>query len=186
MDMIKAIYIFIGVALVAAVASIFLAQRASAPEEAPVVELPVEVMCTADAMQCPDGSYVGRTGPECAFVCPEAVIPAPDKSDLIVLDSPLPNAVVSSPLTLTGKARGGWFFEASFPVTLTNWDGLIIGESYITAQGEWMTTEYVSFEGTLEFTNTEYGDYGFFILQKDNPSGEPQFDDAIEFKVLFK
>ena len=29
------------------------------------------VACTADAMQCPDGSYVGRSGPNCEFVCPE-------------------------------------------------------------------------------------------------------------------
>lgn len=29
-----------------------------------------EVFCTADAMQCPDGSWVGRTGPKCEFVCP--------------------------------------------------------------------------------------------------------------------
>lgn len=28
------------------------------------------VFCTMDAMQCPDGSYVGRTGPNCEFVCP--------------------------------------------------------------------------------------------------------------------
>ena len=28
------------------------------------------VMCTMDALQCPDGSYVGRTGPACEFVCP--------------------------------------------------------------------------------------------------------------------
>ncbi len=28
------------------------------------------VACTADAKQCPDGSYVGRTGPKCEFVCP--------------------------------------------------------------------------------------------------------------------
>jgi len=28
------------------------------------------VFCTADAMQCPDGSWVGRTGPKCEFVCP--------------------------------------------------------------------------------------------------------------------
>ncbi|OHA89382.1 MAG: hypothetical protein A3B03_00125 [Candidatus Zambryskibacteria bacterium RIFCSPLOWO2_01_FULL_42_41] len=27
------------------------------------------VACTADAMQCPDGSWVGRTGPNCEFVC---------------------------------------------------------------------------------------------------------------------
>lgn len=29
------------------------------------------VICTADAMQCPDGTYVGRSGPNCEFVCPE-------------------------------------------------------------------------------------------------------------------
>ena len=25
--------------------------------------------CTMDAKMCPDGSYVGRTGPNCEFVC---------------------------------------------------------------------------------------------------------------------
>ncbi|MEZ4103433.1 MAG: Gmad2 immunoglobulin-like domain-containing protein [Candidatus Paceibacterota bacterium] len=104
----------------------------------------------------------------------------------IFLDNPLENEVVQSPLMIKGMAPGNWFFEASAPVVLTNWDGLIIGESYITAKGDWMTTEYVPFEGTLEFTNTEYGNYGFLILKKDNPSGEAEFDDAIEFKVLFK
>lgn len=28
------------------------------------------IFCTADAFQCPDGSFVGRTGPDCEFVCP--------------------------------------------------------------------------------------------------------------------
>lgn len=28
------------------------------------------VACTMDAKQCPDGSYVGRTGPNCEFICP--------------------------------------------------------------------------------------------------------------------
>lgn len=35
----------------------------------PVTEEPV--FCTADAMLCPDGTYVGRTGPNCEFVCPQ-------------------------------------------------------------------------------------------------------------------
>ncbi len=26
-----------------------------------------ETVCTADAMLCPDGSYVGRSGPNCTF-----------------------------------------------------------------------------------------------------------------------
>ena len=29
------------------------------------------VICTEDARQCPDGSWVGRTGPKCEFVCPK-------------------------------------------------------------------------------------------------------------------
>jgi hypothetical protein len=28
------------------------------------------IVCTADAQQCPDGSWVGRSGPDCSFVCP--------------------------------------------------------------------------------------------------------------------
>lgn len=32
---------------------------------------PGPVACTADAMQCEDGSWVGRTGNDCKFVCPE-------------------------------------------------------------------------------------------------------------------
>ena len=30
-----------------------------------------KVVCTMDAKQCPDGSYVGRSGPDCEFVCPQ-------------------------------------------------------------------------------------------------------------------
>ena len=44
----------------------------------PVNPAPVEnvketetVVCTMDAMMCPDGTYVGRTGLKCEFVCPE-------------------------------------------------------------------------------------------------------------------
>jgi hypothetical protein len=36
------------------------------PSAAPVTE------CTNEAMQCPDGTSVGRTGPNCEFVCPKA------------------------------------------------------------------------------------------------------------------
>lgn len=31
---------------------------------------PEPIACTMDAMMCPDGSYVGRSGPNCQFVCP--------------------------------------------------------------------------------------------------------------------
>lgn len=104
----------------------------------------------------------------------------------LFINNPSLEKVVESPLVLEGRAPGNWFFEASAPVVVTNWNGLIIGEGFITAEGDWMTTDYVSFSGSINFTNTEYGDYGFVILKKDNPSGESQFDDSIEFKVLLK
>lgn len=48
------------------------------PSRMPVKDLPVSsapgkpaTMCTMDAKQCPDGSWVGRSGPNCEFVCPK-------------------------------------------------------------------------------------------------------------------
>lgn len=109
----------------------------------------------------------------------------------IVVTSPEPNAVIASPLTVTGEAPGFWFFEATFPIVVVNWDGLIIGESYAQAQGEWMTQEMVPFVGTVEFDNgsvveeAKQAIVGALILQRDNPSGLPENDDAIEFSIRF-
>ena len=36
--------------------------------------------------------------------------------DRIRVNNPRPNQTISSPLTVTGEARGSWYFEASFPV----------------------------------------------------------------------
>ncbi len=122
---------------------------------------------------------------------PGGVTPTPASlDDLIVVDSPLPGATVSSPLTITGKARGNWYFEASFPVVLTDWDGRIITQGIAQAQGEWMTADYVPFTATLTFNPPTPGDpaanRGSLILKKDNPSGLPQNDAALELPVLFK
>lgn len=108
---------------------------------------------------------------------------------VVRLVSPRPDEVVQSPLVIRGEARGSWFFEASFPITLTNWDGLIIADGIATAQGEWMTEDYVPFEGILEFEQpNDIGDFsrrGALILQKDNPSGLPEHSDALEITIFF-
>lgn len=114
-----------------------------------------------------------------------------EKTDIIRINTPRPNQVVSSPLTITGEARGSWFFEASFPVVLTDWDGLIIAQGIATANppagGDWMTSEFVPFEATLTFTpdKNAYSYKGTLILHKDNPSGLPEHDDALEIPVVF-
>ncbi len=110
-----------------------------------------------------------------------------EKSDLIRLASPRPNETISSPLVVRGEARGSWFFEASFPVTLVNWDGLIIAQGYAMTSSEWMTTDFVPFEGTIEFEfdPNSYNNRGYLILNKDNPSGLPEHDDALEIPIYF-
>ena len=109
----------------------------------------------------------------------------PTQTEPIYLITPQPNEVIKSPLIIKGEARGNWFFEGSFPVMLTNWDGLIIAEGIAKAQGDWMTTEFVPFTATLEFKTPTYKNNGSLILKKDNPSVLPEHDAALEIPVLF-
>lgn len=151
----------------------------------------IMTVCTMDALICPDGTALSRSGPNCEFpACPEVStkpnVPSTEET-LIILESPTEGNIVTSPLTLRGKARGNWFFEASFPIAIVNWDGLIVGEGYATAEGDWMTTEFVPFTATVTYTLDPATPYarGAIILRKDNPSGLPEHDDALEVPIVF-
>jgi len=116
---------------------------------------------------------------------------SPESSDEVIrISSPKDGDEISSPLTIKGEARGFWFFEGDFPIILTDWDGRIIAESYATAKGEWMTEDFVEFEGIIEFAKPEdigeFSKRGSLILQRDNPSGLPENDDAREITIYFK
>ncbi|EKD32941.1 MAG: hypothetical protein ACD_76C00109G0004 [uncultured bacterium] len=61
-------FIVLAILLVAGMI-IFVAKKIVVPIASPVA-------CTMEAKQCPDGSYVGRTGPNCEFAaCPSQVSP---------------------------------------------------------------------------------------------------------------
>jgi hypothetical protein len=107
------------------------------------------------------------------------------QGDLIRLENPEWGAEVSSPLQISGMARGNWFFEGDFPIILTDWDGKIIAEGYATAVSEWMTHEFVPFTGELTFDSETVSGNGSLILQKDNPSDLPENDAALEIPVGF-
>ncbi|MBL7045593.1 MAG: hypothetical protein ISR99_00980 [Parcubacteria group bacterium] len=109
-----------------------------------------------------------------------------EKIDLVSLSSPRPNEIIESPLEIVGEARGTWFFEGDFPVVLTDWDGRIIAEGFASADGDWMTEEFVGFIATLEFEYPTVYNRGSLILMKDNPSGLPEYDDALEVPIHFK
>jgi hypothetical protein len=168
---------------VIAIALVFTEEHAIAPS--PDTEKPNGIACTMEALLCPDGSAVGRVAPNCEFApCPEVsenVVSDP----MIVVAYPKEGDIITSPVTITGKARGNWFFEASFPITIVNWDGLIIGEGIATAQSDWMTEDFVPFTATISYkiaSNTPYA-RGAIILKKDNPSGLSEHDDSREIMV---
>lgn len=106
-------------------------------------------------------------------------------SDLIRLETPGPNAVIQSPVEVSGRARGGWYFEGTFRVVLVDWDGRILAEGPATAEGEWTTAGFVPFHATLDFEKPSYGERGTLILRKANPSGRPENDDALEVPIRF-
>lgn len=121
----------------------------------------------------------------------EVAVEEENGEELIRLTTPTADAVIESPLTIEGEARGQWYFEATFPIILTDWDGLIIAEGFATAQDEWMTTNFVPFTAELEFTSPytegdpDFMKRGSLILQKANASGLPEHDDALEITVWF-
>ncbi len=136
----------------------FFQEEAAAPTPTP-----------SDALKIP----IGRTGP---------------LSHQVTISLPQKDETITSPLTITGSAPGNWFFEATAPVVLTDWDGRIIAQHYVQAKGEWMTTDSVEFEGTLEFSPPEnlHRQNGTLILQRHNASDMTELDAAVEIPVLFK
>jgi hypothetical protein len=107
------------------------------------------------------------------------------KRNLIEPLSVHPGDTIASPLTVNGRARGNWYFEASFPVRLKDQNGKELAVVPAQAQGEWMTTEFVPFSVTLMFTPPPPGTRGTLIFQKDNPSDLREFDDSLEFPIVF-
>lgn len=108
-----------------------------------------------------------------------------EKQDLIRTKSPRPNDVVRSPLNIEGEARGTWYFEASFPVTLYDGKGKVIARGPAEAQAEWMTAEFVPFKLGLKFDEPETAT-GYLLLEKDNPSGLPEHADELRVPVRFR
>lgn len=109
----------------------------------------------------------------------------PPAEEKIILESPKPNEVISTPWQVKGKARGNWFFEASFPIKLLDQNGNKIAVAIAQAQGEWMTTEFVPFKAQLNFavaTDTS----ATLVLVKDNPSGLPELNEQKTIPVFLK
>lgn len=107
----------------------------------------------------------------------------PDYSDMISVDV-TEGSRLQSPVTITGEARGMWYFEASFPVRLLDGNGNEIAIAPAQAQDDWMTEEFVPFSVTLTFAQPSTPT-GTLVLENDNPSGLPENSKKIEIPVTF-
>lgn len=127
---------------------------------------------------CQDGQWVAvgsPTTPEPITGCGQIEQPAE-----IIVTSPQANQIISSPLNIQGQAKGSWYFEASAPVKLLDGQGKELAVSYIQAQGDWMTENYVPFTAQLTYQAVATSS-GFLVFNNDNPSGLPE--NSKEFKV---
>jgi len=106
-------------------------------------------------------------------------------SDQIIVSAPLPDQLITSPLIITGEARGTWFFEANFPVTLLDSNENILVLHYAATEEEWMTEDFISFTATIEFDDPKTAT-GFLVLDKNNPSDIREYDAQLIIPVRFE
>lgn len=102
----------------------------------------------------------------------------------VEVDQPTIDATITSPITIKGRARGTWFFEASFPINVIDANGRVLGQGIATAESDWMTTEFVPFSATITFSAPTTST-GKIVLEKDNPSGLPEHADSVSLTVSF-
>ncbi|MFD1095180.1 Gmad2 immunoglobulin-like domain-containing protein [Salegentibacter chungangensis] len=106
-------------------------------------------------------------------------------SNIIKVDRPLPNIEVKSPLKISGKAKGFWFFEGTAPLKLVDKDNKILAESSIEAEGNWMTSDFVPFNSRMTFDSAPDDERGYLVFERANPSGKPENDQSYRLPVLF-
>ncbi len=131
-----------------------------------------------DTWLCVNGEWIKHGNPSAAKPT-EGCGETQKESDVVVI-SPQPNEVITSPVTVEGKAKGNWFFEAVAPVRLLNDKGQELASTHIDALSDWMTTDYVPFKAELKFSVSATTS-GVLVFNNDNPSGLPE--KSKEFRV---
>ncbi len=104
-------------------------------------------------------------------------------SSQISVDGLKAGSTVKIPLRVTGKAKGSWYFEGSFPVYVRDNKGEDVGYGIAEAQGSWMTETPVPFVVDIFFTKSART--GSIVFHNDNPSGEESRDKSFTIPVSF-
>ncbi len=106
------------------------------------------------------------------------------KDNLVQVISPPVYSSITSPVKISGQARGYWFFEASFPVKVIDENGVVLGQDIAQAGGDWMVEDFVPFALEIDFTEP-VTKTGYIVLEKDNPSGLSENAEELRWPVKF-
>lgn len=116
---------------------------------------------------------------------PEKVAYINASADMIAVELPFPGAVTGKQFSVIGQARGNWFFEGSFPVQVLDKGNNVLATGIAQANGEWMTTDLVSFKADITVPESYIGP-ATLVLKKDNPSGLPEHDASMSFFITIE
>jgi LysM repeat protein len=78
---------------------------------------------------------------------PSPTVPPPAVQEAIIINSPAPDATISSPVTVTGWGSG---FENTLAVRILNENGTVIGEGFVMVDADF--GQYGPFTGTVTYT----------------------------------
>ena len=182
-------FLYIGIValfLIIAVSSItylFLKQRNSSNSILPLPD--DQVACTLEAKLCPDGTAVGRIGPNCEFAaCPGEDSEMSDAEPQcfptnLTLSVPEPGQKVTFPLTVVGAVDNrkntdcnwGVFEAQAGTLVVKDEQGEVVASGILTAKGEWMTEGPIQVEGIVSATQPITGNTLTLIATEDDPSG---------------
>lgn len=145
-----------------------------------------------DTWICVDGEWLKHGVPSAPMPTEPCGEEKQDEGDVVVF-SPEPDQVITTPLVIKGKARGFWYFEADFPIKVYDKDNNLLGISIAQAQGDpshedeagWMTEDFVPFEAEVKFSAPATSK-GVLVLEKDNPSGLPENYDELRIPIVFQ
>jgi hypothetical protein len=98
---------------------------------------------------------------------------------------PAQNQVIASPVAIEGTVtNGGWFFEGSFPITVMDSNGTVLGQGTAQALSDWMSADAVPFSASIVFTAPTTAT-GTIVFMNDNPSGMPENQRSLSLSVRF-
>lgn len=103
----------------------------------------------------------------------------------INVQHPKSGELISSPLRVSGEARGTWYFEGQFSFRIVTNSGETLAEGSASSQSNWMTSDFVPFSGSLHFERPTGTQTGRVIFESANPSGKPEQQKTAVVEVNF-